>query len=176
MPATTRPPGTAAIATAAIPSISGGNTVNVNGDVNVGNKNNNKVGNNNNGNNRPGNNNNANNRPGNNNAGNNRPGNNNAVRTVRTTMRAETGLAQEATTKPLLTVVLAGIRRQPIPVRPAATSRAAMRARIPIAASRAWVVAVVAIARPLLSLRQLQKVAEPARSRRLLTVNLPFGV
>ncbi len=65
----------------------GGNTVNVNGDVNVGNKNNNKVGNNNgnnrsgnnnNGNNRPGNNNNANNRPGNNNAGANRPGNNNA--------------------------------------------------------------------------------------------------
>ena len=55
----------------------GGNTVNVNGDVNVGNKNNNKVGNNN-GNNRPGNNNNGNNRPGNNNAGNNRPGNNNA--------------------------------------------------------------------------------------------------
>ncbi len=65
----------------------GGNTVNVNGDVNVGNKNNNKVGNNNgnnrpgnnnNGNNRPGNNNNANNRPGNSNAGANRPGNNNA--------------------------------------------------------------------------------------------------
>ncbi len=60
----------------------GGNTVNVNGDVNVGNKNNNKVGNNrpgnnNNGNNRPGNNNNANNRPGNNNAAANRPGNNN---------------------------------------------------------------------------------------------------
>jgi len=55
----------------------GGNTVNVNGDVNVGNKN--RQGNNNAANNRPGNNAGANNRPGNNNAA-NRPnaGNNNA--------------------------------------------------------------------------------------------------
>jgi hypothetical protein len=53
-----------------------GNKVNVNGDVNIGSNNKNKVGGNNN-NNRPGNNNNGNNRPGNN-AGNNRPGNNNA--------------------------------------------------------------------------------------------------
>src|ERR1019366_6736388 len=51
----------------------GGNTVNVNGDVNVGNKN--RPGSNNAGNNRPGNNNAANNRPGNNAGANSRPGN-----------------------------------------------------------------------------------------------------